>query len=95
MLAVCLILVYCLAYSSTLKMKAVCTFETSAPFYRTTRRYIPEDRLFIKINLLEEVYMGRADDHGEVIVLMPEEIMLFLKTRCTEGKPTTSFLRTL
>jgi hypothetical protein len=29
-----------LAFTSTLKMEAVCSFETSLNFYRTTRRYI-------------------------------------------------------
>jgi hypothetical protein len=33
-----------LACSSTLKMKATCSSETSVHFQRTTRRYIPEDR---------------------------------------------------
>jgi hypothetical protein len=33
-----------LAYSSTLKMEAICSTETLADFQRTTRRYIPEDR---------------------------------------------------
>jgi hypothetical protein len=37
-------LVSCVAYSSTLKMKATCFPETSVDFQRTTRRYIPEDR---------------------------------------------------
>jgi hypothetical protein len=36
-------LVSCLAYSSTLKMEAKCSSETSVEFQRTTRRYIPED----------------------------------------------------
>jgi hypothetical protein len=31
------------AYSSTLKMEAICSSETSVDFQRTTRRYIPED----------------------------------------------------
>jgi hypothetical protein len=34
--------VSCLPYSSTLKMEAVCSSETSVDFQRTTRRYIPE-----------------------------------------------------
>jgi hypothetical protein len=34
----------CLAYSSTLKMEATRSSETSVDFYRTTWRYIPEDR---------------------------------------------------
>jgi hypothetical protein len=36
-------IVSCLAYSSTLKMEARCSSETSVDFQRTTRRYIPED----------------------------------------------------
>jgi hypothetical protein len=39
-------LVSCLAYSSTLKMKATCSSETSVDFQRTTQRYIPEKRTF-------------------------------------------------
>jgi hypothetical protein len=37
-------LVSCLAYSSTVKIEATCSSETSVEFHRTTRRYIPEDR---------------------------------------------------
>jgi hypothetical protein len=37
-------LVSCLYYSSTLKMEAAGFSETSADFYRTTRRYIPKAR---------------------------------------------------
>jgi hypothetical protein len=31
------------AYSSTLKMEAICSSETSVDFQRNTQRYIPED----------------------------------------------------
>jgi hypothetical protein len=41
-----LLLVSCLAYSSTLKMEATCSSETSVYFQRTTGRYIPEDGTF-------------------------------------------------
>jgi hypothetical protein len=34
----------CADYSSTLKMEATCSFETSVDFQATTWRYIPEDR---------------------------------------------------
>jgi hypothetical protein len=34
----------CSAYSSTLKLEAICSSETSVDFQRTTRRYIPKDR---------------------------------------------------
>jgi hypothetical protein len=36
-------LVSCSAYSSTLKMEAICTSDTSVDFQRTTRHCIPED----------------------------------------------------
>jgi hypothetical protein len=36
-------LVSCSAYSSTLKMEAICSSETSVVFQRSTRLYIPED----------------------------------------------------
>jgi hypothetical protein len=36
-------LVSCSAYSSTLKMEAIFSSETSAETRRTTRRHIPED----------------------------------------------------
>jgi hypothetical protein len=41
LLATCFILVYCLDYSSTLKMEAKCSSETSFDIQRTTRRYVP------------------------------------------------------
>jgi hypothetical protein len=34
--------VSCSAYSSTLKMEAICSSKTSVDFQRTIRRYIPE-----------------------------------------------------
>jgi hypothetical protein len=34
-----------LAYSSTLKMKPICSSETSVDFQRTTQRYVTEDRI--------------------------------------------------
>jgi hypothetical protein len=40
----CFILVSGLTNSSTLKMEATCSSETSIDFQCTTRRYIPEDR---------------------------------------------------
>jgi hypothetical protein len=43
MLTTCFTLVSCLAYSSTLKMKATFYCETSVDIQRTTPRYISED----------------------------------------------------
>jgi hypothetical protein len=36
-------LIYCLAFSFTLKTEAICSSETYVNFQRTTRNYIPED----------------------------------------------------
>jgi hypothetical protein len=36
------LLVSCFTYSSTLKMKAICSSETSVDFHRTTQRYNPK-----------------------------------------------------
>jgi hypothetical protein len=33
----------CSAYTSTLKMEAICSFETSMKYYRDTRGHIAED----------------------------------------------------
>jgi hypothetical protein len=40
-LASCFMLVSWVAFSSTLKMEAICSSETSVGFQQTTRRYIP------------------------------------------------------
>jgi hypothetical protein len=42
LLAICFKLVSCLAYSSTLKMKAACSSERSVDFKLTTRRYVQD-----------------------------------------------------
>jgi hypothetical protein len=42
MLATCSKQLTCLAYSSTLKMEATCSSETSVDFQRTTLRYISQ-----------------------------------------------------
>jgi hypothetical protein len=47
LLATCSTLVYCLAYSSTLKMEATFSSEMSVDFQRTIPRYIPEDRTLL------------------------------------------------
>jgi hypothetical protein len=43
-LAACVVLISCLAYSSTLKMEAACYSETSINFYQASRCYVPEER---------------------------------------------------
>jgi hypothetical protein len=44
LLAICFMLVSCLAYSSTLKMVAACSSETSVDFQRIAWYYIPDGR---------------------------------------------------
>jgi hypothetical protein len=58
------------AYSSTLKMKVTCSSaEISVDFERTTRRYIPDDRILCNHNCENlisdmEFYMFRALTRG-------------------------------
>jgi hypothetical protein len=65
-------LVSCLAYSSTLKMEAMCTSETSVVFQRTTQFFITEDsslhdhycenlKSYIYENSLKKNEMGYTD----------------------------------
>jgi hypothetical protein len=48
LLAVCAMLVSCLAYASALKMETTCSSVTSVNFQGTTKRYISEDRTKIR-----------------------------------------------
>jgi hypothetical protein len=54
-----LTLVYCLVYSSTMKMEAICYSETSVDFQRATRRYIAEESTY-------SLQMQQADQHPRV-----------------------------
>jgi hypothetical protein len=49
-------LVSCLAYAWTLKMKATYSFETSVDFQRTTQRYIAEDITLLMLKLCTRFY---------------------------------------
>jgi hypothetical protein len=64
LLATCFTLVSCLAYSSTMKMEATCSSETSVDFQRTTRHYIPEDK-----TLLKHCYRLSLERHKKSFVL--------------------------
>jgi hypothetical protein len=46
-------LVSCLAYSSKLKMKSICSSETSVDFYQTTRRHNADDTTHSTYNILK------------------------------------------
>jgi hypothetical protein len=43
--------VFCLAYSSTLKIEVMCSSETSVDFQRSKRRYVPEDSTRLPIGV--------------------------------------------
>jgi hypothetical protein len=53
--------VSCVAYSSSVKMEATCSSETSVHFHRITGRYIPEGRITSSF--------GRRYKHGGVQML--------------------------
>jgi hypothetical protein len=48
-LATCFTLVSCMSYSSTVKVEATCSFETSVDFQWTARYYILENITYISI----------------------------------------------
>jgi hypothetical protein len=48
LVAGCYVLVWCIAYSLTLKMEAVCSSKTLVDFDRTAGLYIPEDRILLR-----------------------------------------------
>jgi hypothetical protein len=52
----CFTVVSCLTYSSTLKIEATCSSETSVDFQLTTRCYIPEDRTLQRWILLSKLF---------------------------------------
>jgi hypothetical protein len=62
--AVLLLLVSCLAYSSTINTEATCSSETSGDFGRSTRRYIPDDRTLQFSDVVLEF-------HADCLVLSP------------------------
>jgi hypothetical protein len=57
----------CSAYSSTLKMEAICSSETSVGFQRTTWRYIPEDST-LHIHRCENLKSYRHKEASQRIV---------------------------
>jgi hypothetical protein len=60
MIAICFMLVSCLAYSSTVKMEESCSSETSFNFWWTSLHYNPESRTLQKISRMSR----RGDDRG-------------------------------
>jgi hypothetical protein len=53
-------LVSCLAYSSSLKLEATCSSETSVDIQRTIRRYFPEDITLLECSIVDTwgCYLG-------------------------------------
>jgi hypothetical protein len=65
-LAICFHALSGLAYSSTLKMEATCSFEASLDFQRTARRYIPEDVILFN----NEAGLRKAENGWQFCVLL-------------------------
>jgi hypothetical protein len=81
--------IYCLAYPSVVKMKAVCSCETSVHFKQNTWRYIPEDRTLHNHRCanFKSDNMGRADVklHGFIAALNEGELPHSPSGRFTPG----------
>jgi hypothetical protein len=84
-------------YSSTLKMEAICSSETSADIQRTTRRYIPQDGILISfLNIFCALWVATITLDGSSGVRTYPKVIIFIlifsKIQCTEIyfiEPTT------
>jgi hypothetical protein len=75
-------LVSCSAYSSTLKMEAISSPETSVDIRQTTRRYIPEDStLQLKVQVLTAVVM-KSTIFWDITPSSPLKVNRFGRTYC-------------
>jgi hypothetical protein len=68
-LAPCFTLVSYLAYSSTLKMEAICSSETSVDYQLTTGRYNPGYRILRVIHILGAIRHGCQPARDAVKIL--------------------------
>jgi hypothetical protein len=59
LLAACIMLVACLAHSSTLKMEAVYSSEMLVNFYQITWRHFPDGGILLKYTLTLEIFRKR------------------------------------
>jgi hypothetical protein len=73
--------VSCLAYSSTLKMEAICFSKASGYFQRTTRRYIPEDSTLqysiLFGNVILFILLWKNEVLGHISVIARRQIKVF------------------
>jgi hypothetical protein len=66
-------LVSCSAYSSTLKIEAICSSQTSVYFQQMTRRYIPEySTLQLSMYLFKLLHLSGTNNkvHGQLVYSM-------------------------
>jgi hypothetical protein len=68
----CFTLVFCSAYSSTLKTEAICSSETWTDFQRPTRRYIPVNSalhflVWLWLERAAEVTMDACDHYKNIV----------------------------
>jgi hypothetical protein len=73
----------CLAYSSTLKMDAICSSETSVDFHLTTQRYIPEDVIldFYSWNLIHSLRKNMTPESRNSSLLSNGSVNTFPRKR--------------
>jgi hypothetical protein len=76
MLAACFMLVFCLAYSSTLKMKATYSSKSSFDFQQTTWHFIPEDGTFQCFEMPTFVSMFTSAVVSGLLCVLREEFAL-------------------
>lgn len=65
LITTCFILISCVAYSVTMKMKATYSSIKSADFQRTAQRYTPEDKI-VK-NIFKENYSSDLNTVGRSV----------------------------
>jgi hypothetical protein len=85
LLAICFMLVSCLAYSSTLKIEVTCSYKMSVDFQRTTRCYVPQDRTLCSICgsrfprrwvIAPYVLLGGYQHYGEACRVILSEMLV-------------------
>jgi hypothetical protein len=77
--ATCFMLIFFLAYSSTLK-ETTCSSETSVDFQRSTERYIPEDR-----TLHNHLYENLESYINQIWIKLPvDKVLLRVINRLTK-----------
>jgi hypothetical protein len=81
-----------LDYSSTLKMEGTCSSETPVDFQRTTRRYMPQDkiillsRLGVTVLMEPETTLGGKQEQS-VSVMRTGRLRMGVESTCEMAAP--------